>query len=34
MLVVVGVGSNDLANPSDPTAAEIRRVEIGRQSRR
>jgi OOP family OmpA-OmpF porin len=32
-LVAVGVGSNDLANPSDPTAAENRRVEIGRQSR-
>jgi len=33
MLVVVGLGSKDLANPKDPTAAENRRVEIGRQAR-
>jgi len=33
MLVVVGLGSNDLANPKDPTAAENRRVEIGRQAK-
>jgi OOP family OmpA-OmpF porin len=32
MLVVVGVGSKDLKNASNPTAAENRRVEIGRQS--
>jgi OOP family OmpA-OmpF porin len=32
MLVVVGVGSRDLKNASNPTAAENRRVEIGRQS--
>jgi len=32
MLVVVGVGSNDLKNPANPTAAENRRVEIGRQT--
>lgn len=32
MLVVVGVGEKDLKNPSNPTAAENRRVEIGRQS--
>ena len=29
-LLVVGVGSNDLANPANPTGAENRRVEIGR----
>jgi OOP family OmpA-OmpF porin len=33
MLVVVGLGSKDLANPKDPMAAENRRVEIGRQAR-
>jgi len=32
MLVVVGVGEKDLKNPANPTAAENRRVEIGRQS--
>ena len=32
MLVVVGVGSRDLKNTSNPTAAENRRVEIGRQT--
>jgi OOP family OmpA-OmpF porin len=32
MLVVVGVGSKDLKNPANPTAAENRRVEIGRQT--
>jgi OOP family OmpA-OmpF porin len=32
MLVVVGQGSKDLANPANPTAAENRRVEIGRQT--
>ena len=32
MLVAVGVGEKDLKNPSNPTAAENRRVEIGRQS--
>ncbi len=32
MLVVVGVGSKDLKNAANPTAAENRRVEIGRQS--
>ncbi|MBX3604151.1 MAG: OmpA family protein [Piscinibacter sp.] len=32
MLVVVGVGSKDLKNASNPTAAENRRVEIGRQT--
>lgn len=32
MLVVVGVGAKDLKNASNPTAAENRRVEIGRQS--
>jgi outer membrane protein OmpA-like peptidoglycan-associated protein len=32
MLVVVGVGENDLKNPANPTAAENRRVEIGRQN--
>jgi OOP family OmpA-OmpF porin len=31
MLLVVGVGSNDLKNTANPTAAENRRVEIGRQ---
>jgi outer membrane protein OmpA-like peptidoglycan-associated protein len=30
MLLVVGLGSQDLANPANPTAAENRRVEIGR----
>jgi OmpA-OmpF porin, OOP family len=33
MLVIVGLGSNDLANPANPTAAENRRVEIGRQAK-
>lgn len=32
MLVIVGAGSKDLKNTSNPTAAENRRVEIGRQS--
>jgi OOP family OmpA-OmpF porin len=32
MLVIVGVGSKDLKNAANPTAAENRRVEIGRQS--
>jgi OmpA-OmpF porin, OOP family len=32
MLVVIGVGEKDLKNPANPTAAENRRVEIGRQS--
>jgi outer membrane protein OmpA-like peptidoglycan-associated protein len=32
MLVIAGAGSKDLKNPSNPTAAENRRVEIGRQS--
>ena len=32
MLVVVGVGSKALKNAANPTAAENRRVEIGRQS--
>jgi len=32
MLVVVGVGSKDLKNAANPTAAENRRVEIGRQA--
>jgi outer membrane protein OmpA-like peptidoglycan-associated protein len=32
MLVVVGVGSTEPKNPADPTAAENRRVEIGRQT--
>jgi outer membrane protein OmpA-like peptidoglycan-associated protein len=32
MLVVVGVGSKDLKNATNPTAAENRRVEIGRQA--
>jgi OmpA-OmpF porin, OOP family len=32
MLVVVGVGAKDLKNAANPTAAENRRVEIGRQS--
>lgn len=32
MLVVVGVGEKDLKNPANPTAAENRRVEIGRQT--
>jgi len=31
MLVVVGVGSKDLKNSANPTAAENRRVEIGRE---
>lgn len=31
MLVIVGVGAKDLKNASNPTAAENRRVEIGRQ---
>ena len=33
MLAVVGLGANDLANPGNPTAAENRRVEIGRKSK-
>jgi OOP family OmpA-OmpF porin len=33
MLLVVGLGSKDLANPANPTAAENRRVEIGRPAR-
>jgi OOP family OmpA-OmpF porin len=33
MLVIVGLGSKDLANPANPTAAENRRVEIGRQAK-
>lgn len=32
MLVVEGVGSRDLKNAANPTAAENRRVEIGRQT--
>jgi outer membrane protein OmpA-like peptidoglycan-associated protein len=32
MLVVVGVGSKDLKNAANPTSAENRRVEIGRQN--
>lgn len=32
MLVVVGVGAKDLKNATNPTSAENRRVEIGRQS--
>jgi outer membrane protein OmpA-like peptidoglycan-associated protein len=32
MLVVAGVGAKDLKNAANPTAAENRRVEIGRQS--
>lgn len=32
MLVTVGVGATQLKNPSNPTGAENRRVEIGRQS--
>lgn len=32
MLVVVGVGSTEPKNAADPTAAENRRVEIGRQT--
>ena len=31
MLVIVGLGSKELKNASNPTAAENRRVEIGRQ---
>ena len=31
MLVIVGVGAKELKNTSNPTAAENRRVEIGRQ---
>ena len=31
MLVVAGVGAKDLKDPSNPTAAENRRVEIGRK---
>ena len=33
MLVVVGLGSKELANPNNPTAAENRRVEIGRKAK-
>jgi OmpA-OmpF porin, OOP family len=32
MLVAVGVGESDLLNPANPTAAENRRVEIGRDT--
>jgi OmpA-OmpF porin, OOP family len=32
MLVIVGVGAKDLKNAANPTAAENRRVEIGRQT--
>jgi outer membrane protein OmpA-like peptidoglycan-associated protein len=32
MLVAVGVGETDLLNPANPTAAENRRVEIGRDT--
>ncbi len=33
MLVVIGQGSSDPANPRDPMGAENRRVEIGRQTK-
>ena len=33
-LVIVGLGSKDLADPANPTAAENRRVEIGRQAKK